>query len=49
MAKGYPVRQEADVIPECPACGSGLFHESRRGLRCDDCGALMHEPFALPN
>ena len=47
MAKGYPIRPETDVIPECAACGSSQFHEGARGLRCDDCGAVLREPFAL--
>jgi hypothetical protein len=49
MAKGYPVRPEPDVIPECHACGSSRFHEDARGLRCDDCSAVLREPFTLNN
>lgn len=45
MAKGYPARQEATVLPECQACGSGRFREDLRGLRCEDCGARLKDPF----
>ena len=45
MAKGYPVRQEAAVLPECAACGSSLFIAVPDGLRCEDCGALRKDPF----
>jgi tRNA(Ile2) C34 agmatinyltransferase TiaS len=47
MAKGYPIRPEPDLLPECHACGSHLFREGHHALRCEDCGALMREPFAL--
>lgn len=45
MAKGYPARQEATVLPECRACGSHLFRETARGLRCEDCEATLLDPF----
>lgn len=48
MAKGYPVRQEATVLPECPVCGSRLFREVRDGLRCEDCDTVMRDPFTAP-
>lgn len=48
MAKGYPARQESTVLPECQACGSRLFREVRKGLRCDDCGSVQKDPFASP-
>lgn len=45
MAKGYPARQEATVLPECRSCGSVRFRESKRGLRCEDCDARLDDPF----
>lgn len=45
MAKGYPARQEAAVIPECRSCGSFRFRETPRGLRCEDCHARLEDPF----
>ena len=45
MAKGYPARQEATVIPECQVCGSHLFRETTTGLRCEDCNARLAQPF----
>jgi hypothetical protein len=48
MAKGYPARQEASVIPECRSCGSFRFRETPRGLRCEDCHTRLEEPFRSP-
>lgn len=46
MAKGYPARQqEAEALPECPACGSHRFREGTRGLQCEDCLATVRDPF----
>jgi hypothetical protein len=45
MAKGYPARQEATVLPECKSCGSGRFRETMRGLCCEDCDARLEDPF----
>jgi hypothetical protein len=45
MAKGYPVRTESTVLPECGACGSKRFREAHGGLRCEDCQALQRDPF----
>jgi tRNA(Ile2) C34 agmatinyltransferase TiaS len=45
MAKGYPARQEATVLPECKSCGSSRFREAGRGLRCEDCDARLEDPF----
>ena len=45
MAKGYPVRQESAVLPECQVCGSGRFREDPLGLRCEDCGIRLRDPF----
>ena len=48
MAKGYPVRQDSTVLPECAVCGSGLFREATDGLRCEDCGLTQKDPFTAP-
>lgn len=48
MAKGYPVRPESMVLPECSVCGSSLFREVRDGLRCEDCGSTQKDPFTAP-
>ena len=45
MAKGYPVRAEVSVLPECQACGSLRFREDRDRLRCEDCDATLQDPF----
>ena len=48
MAKGDPARQDSTALPECAACGSGRFREAHGALRCEDCHALLHDPFSAP-
>ena len=50
MAKGYPVRPEAVVQPECHECGSLRLTKGVHGPRkCLDCDAmLVDDPFATP-
>ena len=45
MAKGYPVLPEAQVLPECAACGSRRFRDEGSVLRCEDCHARQVDPF----
>ena len=45
MAKGYPVRPETQLLPECRQCGSGRFRDEGPTLRCEDCGSRQLDPF----